>query len=149
MEYQPLIPVVDEWVLWLCCLLLPLIGMVAATYLSILGYSFKRESRNKFRLHLTLASLSSIAVLGILLFMFHSGATMQENQRIASENLTLKYNVESVTWENPRGTEINPTDSVQDKVILIKENDGQESVARFNSDKKSSEPFLEFLPISK
>lgn len=148
MQYQPLIPVVDEWVLWLCCLLLPLAGMVAVTYLSILRHSFKRESENKFRLNLLIASLATFTVLGVLPFMLHSGLTIQENQRIASHNLTLKYNVESVVWENQKGAEVSPTDSLRDKVILVKDKEGQEHVARFTLDQKSSEPFLEFLPIS-
>lgn len=149
MSYQPMLPVVDEWVLWLFCLLVPLMALVTLTAFIVYKRERKVVSKTKERSNLLKACLTGGATLAVLGFMLFSGLQMEVNQNIAFQNLHTKYDVTSVVWKNEKGKDINPTDSLTEKNILIKDNDGTDHLVAFNVDRETSEPFIEFLPVNK
>lgn len=148
MNYQPMLPVVDEWVLWLCCLIVPLMALVTLTAFIVFNRNRKTASQGHVRNDLMKASLAAVATFGVLGFMLYSGLRIEENKSIASENMKSKYGVESVLWETPEGKDVSPTDSLAKKYILVKDTNGVDHVAAFNVDGNTSEPFIEYLPVS-
>lgn len=147
MNYQSLLPVVDGWVLWAGCLVVPLLALVTLTAFIVAKRERKTASKEKGRKNILLASGSMLATLAVLGFMLYSGLRIETNQSIATNNLMQKYGVSSVVWENSNGIELSPSDSVVEKEILVKDAEDVDRVAIFSMDSATSEPFLEFVPV--
>lgn len=148
MEYQPMLPVVDEWVLWVGCLLVPLMALVTLTAFIVFNRKRKVAPKAEVRKVLFKASSAGLVTLAVLGFMLFSGLRIEENKSIAFQNLNTKYEVASVIWKNPEGKDISPTDAITDKNILVKDLNGLDHLASFTVDNETSEPFLEYLPVS-
>lgn len=143
MNYHPMLPVVDEWVLWLLVLLTPLAGLYAVTAFIVLQRERKTVPRAKHFRNLLKASLSGLAVLLILAFMLFSGLRIEANKASATENIKAKYNITSVRWDDQHGKDTNPTESASVRVIMVTDQANNTIAVRYSSDPETSEPTLE------
>lgn len=143
MNYHPMLPVVDEWVLWLLVLLTPLAGLYTVTAFIVLHRERKTAPREQHVKNLLKASLSGLAVLLILAFMLFSGLRIEANKANATENIKAKYNITSVRWDDEHGKDTNPTESTNDRVIMVTDQSNNVMPVRYTSDPETSEPTLE------
>lgn len=95
MNYQ-ILPVVDEWVLWVLVLLVPLLGLVTLTAFIVLHRERKTATPAKHRLNLIKASSSALLVLLILAFMLFSGLRIDANKATAGSQKSA-HGIVSVT----------------------------------------------------
>lgn len=96
MNYQ-ILPVVDEWVLWVLVLLVPLLGLVTLTAFIVLHRERKTATPAKHRLNLIKASSSALLVLLILAFMLFSGLRIDANKANAAGSQKSAHGIVSVT----------------------------------------------------
>lgn len=143
MNYHPMLPVVDEWVLWLLVLLTPLAGLYAVTAFIVLHRERKTVPHKQHVKNLLKASLSGLAVLLILAFMLFSGLRIEANKASATENIKAKYNITSVRWDDQHGKDTNPTESASVRVIMVTDQSNNIMPVRYSSDPETSEPTLE------
>lgn len=143
MNYHQMLPVVDEWVLWVFSLLTPLVALFALTAFIVLHRERKTVPRAKHVRNLLKASLSGLAVLLILGFMLFSGLRIEENRANATQNIMAKYDVSSVTWRTPDNRNTNPTDTVSDRVVMVTDSENNVTVFKFSTNPETSEPQLE------
>lgn len=143
MNYHQMLPVVDEWVLWLLVLLTPLVGLWAVTAFIVLHRERKTVPREQHVKNLLKASLSGLGVLLILAFMLFSGLRIEANKANATENIKAKYNITSVRWDDQHGKDTNPTESTNDRIIMVTDQANNTIAVRYSADPKTSEPTLE------
>jgi hypothetical protein len=143
MNYSQMIPVVDEWVLWLLCLLTPLVALCALTAFIVLHREYKTATPQRKRLNLVRASSLGLLVLLILGFMLYSGLRIEENKANATENIKAKYDISSVEWKTSNNRATNPTDTVSDRVVMVTDRENNVSVFKFNTNPQTFEPQLE------
>lgn len=96
MNYLATLPVVDEWVMWLLVLIVPLLGLVSLTAFIVLHRERKTATPAKHRLNLVKASSSALLVLLILGFMLFNGLRIDANKANAAESLKTTYGISSV-----------------------------------------------------
>lgn len=143
MNYQQMFPVVDEWVLWLLCLLTPLVALCALTAFIVLHRERNTATPEKHRLNLIMASSAGLLTLFILAFMLFSGLRIEANKANASENIKAKYDISSVTWKTPDGREVSPTDTSREVVVMVTDHNNRVSTFAYHADNATSEPYLE------
>jgi hypothetical protein len=103
MDYQPMLPVVDEWVLWVLVLITPLLGLVSLTAFIVLHRERKTATPTKHRLNLIRASSSAVLILFILGFMLFSGLRIDANKANTAENHGLSVGPSSAAEQTPTG----------------------------------------------
>jgi hypothetical protein len=96
MNYLATLPVVDEWVLWVLVLIVPLLGLVSLTAFIVLHRERKTATPAKHRLNLVKASSSALLVLLILGFMLFNGLRIDANEANAAESLKTTHGISSV-----------------------------------------------------
>jgi hypothetical protein len=143
MDYHQMLPVVDEWVLWLLCLLTPLVALCALTAFIVLHRERKTTTRQKRTKNLLVAGASGLLTLLILGFMLYSGLRIEENKANATQNILMKYDISSVEWKTPEGRKTNPTDTVASRVVMVTDRKNNVSVFNYNINPETSEPQLE------
>lgn len=72
-------------------------------------------------------------------------SVQEHNVKIATDNLTKKYDVKSVDWE-AKDTHVSPS-SVKADDLLVETQDGRSYIFKYHVDEKTSEPFLEDMPL--
>lgn len=143
MNYHQMLPVVDEWVLWLLTLLTPLVALCTLTAFIVLHRERKTATPEKNRLNLIMASSAGLLTLLILGFMLHSGLRIEENRANATQNIMTKYDITSVEWTTPDNRKTNPTDTVSDRVVMVTDRDNNVSVFNYTTNPDTSAPRLE------
>lgn len=143
MNYHQMLPVVDEWVLWVLSLLTPLVALFALTAFIVLHRERNTAPRAKRTKNLLVAGGMGLLTLSILGFMLHSGLRIEENRANATQNIIMKYDVSSVEWRTPDNRNTNPTDTVSDRVVMVTDTENNVTVFKFNTNPETSEPQLE------
>lgn len=97
MNYLTTLPVVDEWVMWVLVLIVPLLGLVSLTAFIVLHRERKTATPAKHRLNLVKASSSALLILLVLGFMLFNGLRIDANKANAGENQKSAHGIASVT----------------------------------------------------
>ena len=96
MNYLTTLPVVDEWVMWILVLIVPLLGLVSLTAFIVLHRERKTATPAKHRLNIVKASSSALLVLLILGFMLFNGLRIDANKANTAEGLKTTHGISSV-----------------------------------------------------
>lgn len=73
-------------------------------------------------------------------------ATEEHNIKVATSNLMAKYNVDEVDWE-AKETTANPISETGKGEVVVEAKDGRDYIFKYKIDPKTSEPFLDDMPI--
>ena len=73
-------------------------------------------------------------------------AQKTQNEKLATENLLKKYNLQEVRWSSS-DTSVLPTTANGDGDLLVKTSSGENYIFKYHVDEKTSEPFLEDMPL--
>lgn len=69
-----------------------------------------------------------------------------QNEKLATENLLKKYNLQEVRWASS-DTSVFPTTTNGDGDLFVKTSSGENYIFKYHVDEKTSEPFLDDMPF--